>query len=99
MGALESIFLGSSSPELVQKRGALDEEWKTVLASWTDLAKQWGQHAQQWQDILEFRKGNKRISDILNVFLATSAVPASMFLTWIAQWLFWSGYVRLASDE
>jgi hypothetical protein len=76
-------------------QGVLDA-WEALSESKKSLKKNWEENEKQWRLIGEKRREEKKKP---NVGRFPLVVVVGMLLCWIAQWLWWAGYVGVAGDK
>jgi hypothetical protein len=83
--------------EMIKRQQKVLQEWKAVENSWILLQKIWEEVALRWQKRLD------RFSDATNPQGKLRDVVTSTLLgmvgCWVAQWIFWIGFVGLYSNQ
>ena len=106
---------GSTADDLLRARcGNMSKDWLALAASWVVVEEHWKREIKRlnagFSLSVEASVGlplklsswlpSMKVMDVKNVYrLLPLTVVAGMLLVWIAQWLFWSGFVGLAGDR
>ncbi|KUJ11556.1 uncharacterized protein LY89DRAFT_758265 [Mollisia scopiformis] len=91
-----------SDPQLVaEKTRAGDLQsvldiWEALCLSKENLMHNWDANVQQWELIAEKRREQDKKENLIRFPVA---IVTGMLLCWIAQWLWWAGYVEVAGDR
>ncbi|KAF8855318.1 hypothetical protein BDZ45DRAFT_506509 [Acephala macrosclerotiorum] len=76
---------------------AISDAWEVFSKSTRDLRQNWADNEEQWR--LEGERREIRPARRPRVGHFQFVVVPVMLLCWIAQWLFWAGYVGVAGDK
>jgi hypothetical protein len=70
--------------------------WSALSESKRNLIRNWQANEEQWQVISDKRQEAEKKTDVTRFPIV---VTVGMLLCWIAQWLWWAGYVGVAGDR
>ena len=97
------------SPELGNTWTAIQEDWSDLGKAWQRVANSWQDEMnllERVKSVTSYKKQSRYILKTLRdrkIKKKMRTIPIivcmGMLLCWIAQWLFWAGFVNLASDE
>lgn len=97
------------SPELENTWNAIREDWSNFQQAWQRIAVSWQDEKdllERVQSVTSDKREGRYVLETLRdkktkkkMRTIPIVVCMGMLLCWIAQWLFWAGFVNLASDE
>jgi hypothetical protein len=97
-----SLSIAENDPQLRLEESCLADASSMLDAlnalsqSKSALVRNWQANENQWQVISEKRQEAEKKTDVTRFPIV---VTVGMLLCWIAQWLWWSGYVGVAGDR
>ncbi|OCK89295.1 uncharacterized protein K441DRAFT_681270 [Cenococcum geophilum 1.58] len=82
--------------QIIQRR------WHAIVQEWADVEKEWRSLQTEWEKVVEQRKKEVEEQERdQTARLKSIAVKTilGMVACWIAQWVWWVGYIRVAEDS
>ncbi|KAH0533945.1 hypothetical protein FGG08_007444 [Glutinoglossum americanum] len=87
---------------IIARHRSILNGWRDVVARWTAITKEWGKLDSEWTNARtrREREAAEELADHTQKLrgIAIKTI-AGMFLCWIAQWVWWVGYIRVAGDS
>ena len=99
---LMDLKTAENNPQLSNERNqaadlqALFDVWEALFESTKKLRQNWEVNEEQWSLVAERRRVEQERKPKVGHFPVV--VVVGMLLCWIAQWLWWAGYVEVAGD-
>jgi hypothetical protein len=99
---LRDLKNARNNPQLTLERNhaaklrALFESWDTLIELKRNLRNNWAANEEHWRLVAEKRREQQVAKPKVGHF--PIVVLVGMLLCWIAQWLWWAGYVGVAGD-
>ncbi|KAH0565894.1 hypothetical protein GP486_000697, partial [Trichoglossum hirsutum] len=76
--------------------------WRDIVARWAAITKEWEKLDSEWTNarIRREREAAEELADQTQKLRSIAIKTiAGMFVCWVAQWVWWVGYIRVAGDS